>query len=41
MLILISLGSGNWFTVAGSSLTTIVAIVALVKSRRARRDSLI
>jgi CHASE2 domain-containing sensor protein len=39
MLILIALGSGNWFTVAGSSLTTIGAVVALAKSRRARRHS--
>lgn len=39
MLILISQGSGNWFTVAGSTLTTVAVIVALVKSRRARRKS--
>lgn len=37
MLVLIAQGSGNWFTVAGSGLTTIAAVNAIVRSRRARK----
>jgi CHASE2 domain-containing sensor protein len=37
MLVLIAQGSGNWFTVAGSGLTTIAAVSAVVRSRRARK----
>ncbi|MBF4635895.1 hypothetical protein ITJ38_15910 [Agreia pratensis] len=36
-LVFISQGSGNLFTVAGSSLTTIAAVIAIVRSRRARK----
>ena len=36
-LVFIAQGSGNWFTVAGSGLTTIAAVTAIVRSRRARR----
>ena len=37
MLALIAQGSGNWFTVAGSGLTTIAAVNGIVRSRRAQR----
>ena len=36
MLVLIAQGSGNWFTVAGSGLTTIAAVGGIVRSRRAQ-----